>query len=160
MLVRQLGSYTALYLVLACRFFRFCDNGFHYLFRCNLSVCPEAGRSVQIVGKVGSGVCWYIAFSTHGYEVHIPEGVDYFVRRETHPTTINLFIQIRIEWIEEQAVEDVPMETADRMLDLNCKALMDMCYLCLRGCRRLRWLLMPGDLPSRSNPGCLPLNIL
>lgn len=30
-----------------------------------------------------------------------------------------------------QAVEDVPMETADKMLDLNCKALMDMCYICL-----------------------------
>lgn len=30
-----------------------------------------------------------------------------------------------------QAVEYVPMETADKMLDLNCKALMDMCYICL-----------------------------
>lgn len=30
-----------------------------------------------------------------------------------------------------QAVEDVPMETADKMLDLNCKCLMDMCYICL-----------------------------
>ena len=30
-----------------------------------------------------------------------------------------------------QAVEYVSMETADKMLDLNCKALMDMCYICL-----------------------------
>ncbi|MGN0190916.1 MAG: SDR family NAD(P)-dependent oxidoreductase [Candidatus Cryptobacteroides sp.] len=30
-----------------------------------------------------------------------------------------------------QAVEDIPMETADKMIDLNCKALMDMCYICL-----------------------------
>ena len=30
-----------------------------------------------------------------------------------------------------QAVTDVTRETADRMLALNCKALMDMCYTCL-----------------------------
>lgn len=37
-----------------------------------------------------------------------------------------------------QAVEDVPMEVADNMVDLNCTALMDMCYICLpymhKGC--------------------------
>ena len=30
-----------------------------------------------------------------------------------------------------QAVEDVPREVADNMLALNCKALMDLCYVCL-----------------------------
>ena len=30
-----------------------------------------------------------------------------------------------------QAVEDVPREVADSMLDLNCRALMDLCYACL-----------------------------
>ena len=30
-----------------------------------------------------------------------------------------------------QAVSDVPQDLADRMLNLNCKALMDMCYICL-----------------------------
>ena len=30
-----------------------------------------------------------------------------------------------------QAVTDVPKEVADRMLALNCRALMDMCYTCL-----------------------------
>lgn len=30
-----------------------------------------------------------------------------------------------------QAVTDVPKETADRMLALNCRAMMDMCYTCL-----------------------------
>ena len=30
-----------------------------------------------------------------------------------------------------QAVEDVPRNTADSMLALNCSALMDMCYICL-----------------------------
>lgn len=30
-----------------------------------------------------------------------------------------------------QAITDVPKDTADRMLALNCKALMDMCYTCL-----------------------------
>lgn len=30
-----------------------------------------------------------------------------------------------------QAVKDVSLEDADRMLDLNCGALMDMCYTCL-----------------------------
>ncbi len=29
------------------------------------------------------------------------------------------------------AVADVPVETADRMLALNCRAMMDMCYTCL-----------------------------
>ena len=31
-----------------------------------------------------------------------------------------------------QAVRDVPQEVADNMLALNCRALMDMCYVCLR----------------------------
>ena len=30
-----------------------------------------------------------------------------------------------------QAVMDVPMEIADNMLSLNCRALMDMCYACI-----------------------------
>lgn len=30
-----------------------------------------------------------------------------------------------------QAVQDVPQDVADEMLDLNCGALMDMCYICL-----------------------------
>lgn len=35
-----------------------------------------------------------------------------------------------------QAVEDVPAEVADNMLELNCRALMDMCYICLPHMRR------------------------
>lgn len=30
-----------------------------------------------------------------------------------------------------QAVSDVPRQTADRMLALNCRAMMDMCYTCI-----------------------------
>ena len=40
-----------------------------------------------------------------------------------------------------QAVEDVAQDVADQMLELNCRALMDLCYICLpymqRGARIL-----------------------
>lgn len=50
-----------------------------------------------------------------------------------------------------QAVMDVDMTTANRMVDLNCTALMDMCYVCIphmkRGARILNIASVAGFQP-------------
>ncbi len=72
-----------------------------------MSIGPEAGRSVQVVGEISPGVCWDVAFTVYFEEVHVLQGFYDLICGKVLSFSVNLLCKVLVEDKCEEAGEEV-----------------------------------------------------